>query len=418
MTGTVHIIGAGLAGLACAVRLVGTGRKVLLYEAAGQAGGRCRSYHDDVLDCLIDNGNHLLFSGNTSALAYLEEIGAAHTLAGPARSEISFCDLESGESWTVRPNIGRLPWWIFSAARRVPGTSAVDYLQGLRLRRAGPEATVEQCLDRESVLFRRLWEPLAVAVLNTSTADGDAGLLWAVLRETFGRGEAACHPRMAQEGLSQTFIDPALAYLRANDAEIRFGWRLKGLARGPERDRPDSGTLDFAEGAVEYGKGDSVVLALPPATVATLLPELSVPTGSRAIVNGHFRLARPSNQPPILGLLGGTAQWVFLRDGIASVTVSAADSLAEEPAERIADLLWRDVAKALDRPGEPLPVHRIIKEKRATFAQTPGEASRRPGVAAAGGNLYLAGDWTDTGLPATIEGAVRSGHTAATAIMQ
>jgi uncharacterized protein with NAD-binding domain and iron-sulfur cluster len=98
---------------------------------------------------------------------------------------------------------------------------------------------------------------------------------------------------------------------------------------------------------------------------------------------------------------------------MASVTVSGADALAEEPSETLAPKLWADVAAALELPREPLPPHRIVKEKRATFVQTPANLPRRPPARTALANLVLAGDWTDTGLPATIEGSVRSGHTAA-----
>ena len=93
-------------------------------------------------------------------------------------------------------------------------------------------------------------------------------------------------------------------------------------------------------------------------------------------------------------------------------------SLAGEDAEKIARLVWPEVVKALALPEEsPLPAHRIIKEKRATFAQTPEEAARRPGTRTAFENMFLAGDWTDTGLPATIEGAVKSGFAAAQAVL-
>src|SRR6266404_2862769 len=120
----VHIVGAGLAGLAAAVRLAGAGRDIVLHEASGHAGGRCRSYFDSELGCRIDNGNHLLLSGNRAALDYLERIGAAASLSGPAVPRFDFCDLVNGERWTLAPGSGRLPWWIFSPRRRVPGTNA------------------------------------------------------------------------------------------------------------------------------------------------------------------------------------------------------------------------------------------------------------------------------------------------------
>src|SRR5438270_6676191 len=103
-TGCVHVVGAGLAGLAAAVALADAGRRVILYEAAPHAGGRCRSYFDAELGCRIDNGNHLLLAGNRAALDYLERIGALGSLEGPPEAVFPFVDAASGECWTVRPN--------------------------------------------------------------------------------------------------------------------------------------------------------------------------------------------------------------------------------------------------------------------------------------------------------------------------
>src|SRR5664280_1717549 len=133
MPRSVHIIGAGLAGLATAVRLAAQGVRATVYEATNQAGGRCRSYHDPALGITIDNGNHLLLSGNRAALGYLATIGASDRLAGPSSASFPFIDLATHERWTLRANNGRIPWWIFDRNRRVPGTRARDYLSILRL---------------------------------------------------------------------------------------------------------------------------------------------------------------------------------------------------------------------------------------------------------------------------------------------
>ena len=121
-SGTVHIVGAGLAGLSAAVKLAGSGREVVVHELARHAGGRCRSYFEPALGLNIDNGNHLLLSANRAALALLKTIGSEDKLVGPERAEFAFADLVSGESWTLRPNRGPIPWWIFASSRRAPGT--------------------------------------------------------------------------------------------------------------------------------------------------------------------------------------------------------------------------------------------------------------------------------------------------------
>lgn len=412
----VHIVGAGLAGLTSAVALAKRGIAATLYEASGHAGGRCRSFLDATLDRLIDNGNHLLLSGNVAALQYLDDIGAGDRLHGPDRASFPFVDLASGARWSVRPNTGLLPWWIFAPGRRVPDSTALDYIRALRLAFAGADGTVADCLDRERPLYQRFWEPLAVAALNTPLQTAAASLFWRVVQETFAKGEAACRPRIAHAGLSATFVEPGLSFLRNRSVAVDFGHRLRRIDVTDGR----ATTLDFGTRTVRLNAQDRVLLAVPPDAAAALVPGLTVPVGSHAIVNVHFRLTPaldPAPDPPFLGLIGGVAEWLFVRDDVVSVTVSAADKLAEAPAELIARDTWRDVALALGRQPEPLPPYRVIKERRATFAQTPEAVRRRPKSRTSIANLFLAGDWIDTGLPATIESAVRSGNMAARIII-
>jgi squalene-associated FAD-dependent desaturase len=424
--GRVHVIGAGLAGLAAAVELAGEGYPVVLYEAGPHAGGRCRSYLDGELGVRIDNGNHLLLSGNTAALAYVERIGALDTFEQPAAAVLPFVDIADGARWAVRPSRGVVPWWIFSPARRVPGTRAFDYLAALRLRRAGPVDTVAAVLPRDSVLFRRLWEPLAVAALNTAAEDASARLFWHVLAETVGRGAAACHPMTAREGLSESLVDPALAFLARRGGEIRFGARLKALGFAPGHVGGHIGggvaELVFDDAAVALGPLDNAVLAVPAAVAARIVPDLVVPDDHAPIVNAHFRCDPqpfwPSGAPPFLGIIGGTAEWVFRKRDVVSVTVSAADRIVGRPADELREELWRNVALAFGLMPGPTPPARIVKERRATFRATPAQLQRRPDAATAWANLHLAGDYVETGLPATIEGAIRSGFAAASRVRQ
>ena len=415
MTGAaqrVHIVGAGLAGLSCAVDLAASGVPVTLYEATGQAGGRCRSWHDPTIDRTIDNGNHLLLSGNSAALDYLRRIGAGDALAGPPGAVLPFHDLATGEGWALQPNDGRIPWWLFSPARRVAGAGAISHLRGLAALACAPaDATVADALGRNP-LYRRLWEPLAVAVMNTPAAEASARLLWCAVRETLGAGGQACRPLVARCGLGEAFVEPALRVLAEDDVDMRFGARLRGIAA--ERGRV--AVLRFADTDIPLAPGDAVVLAVPPWSAGEILPDVAMPDRHHAIVNAHFRLDRAVELPggaPLLGLIGGAAQWLFGRADVVSVTVSAAGALVERDSETIAGLLWADVAAALGLDRDAVPPHRIVKEKRATFAQTPDQAARRPGTRTALANLGLAGDWIDTGLPATIEGAIRSGRAAA-----
>lgn len=400
----VHVVGAGLAGLSAALDLSARGVGVTVYEAGPAPGGRCRSYFDRELGCRLDNGNHLLLSGNDAAWAFLDTVGARHTMAGPGAPVFPFADLATGERWTVRPNLGRLPWWLLSRARRVPGATLREFLGVLALRRAGPDSTVSEVLPRGE-LSRRLLEPLAVAALNTPPSQASARLLGAVVDGSLGRGGRACIPAYPREGLSESFIDPAVATLRARGAEVLTGRRIAAL--GIEGGR----VARLGDRAL--GPREAVVLAVPAPVAAGLLPGLTVPDRFEAIVNLHYRADAHPGEAGFLGLIGGAAEWVFVKPGVVSVTISAGNRLVDEPAESLAARVWSELRRVLDGLPERVPAHRVVKEKRATFAATPAQDRRRPPARTGVADLALAGDWTATGLPATIEGAIRSGSVAA-----
>lgn len=408
MAGRVHVIGAGMAGLAAATALAGRGRKVVLYEAAKWAGGRCRSYEDATLGCRIDNGNHLLLSGNHATMAYLARIGAEDSLTGPKRPVFPFIDLVSGAAWTLRLNRGRLPWWVLRKSWRVPNTRARDYLALRRLDHARETDTVAALLGDLDPLYGNLLEPLAIAALNTRPESAAATPLAAVIAESIKRGGRASMPRFPKIGLSESLVDPALSYLRGHDTELRFGARIAGMTISDGR---VTGLVGPSTDEI-VTPDDHVVLAVPPWVAADLMPGLVVPDAFEAILNLHFRAGIDAGEAGFYGLLGGAAEWVFEKTEVVSVTISAANDRLDADADALAAEVWSDLRRAFGLP-RTMPPCRVVKEKRATFAATPEQLARRPKAATGLNNLALAGDYTATGLPATIEGAIRSGETAA-----
>jgi hydroxysqualene dehydroxylase len=413
---TIHVIGAGLAGLSAAVALTeATGRSVVIHESGPVAGGRCRSFLDRSLGLRIDNGNHLLLSGNQSAMAYLRRIGSFDRLNGPADPVFPFMDLKSGEHWSVRPNAGRIPWWILSRERRVPETRLRDYLALRSFTQLRDETVVADAMPRNA-LYWKLVEPLAIAALNTRPHRGLARLLGAVIRETLMQGGEACLPRFPRGGLSEALVDPAIAMLQDRGASIQVGRRV--LALTTEADRVT--LIRTADATIPLDEGDAVVLAVPPWIATDLLPGLTAPNEFEAILNVHFGyLPDPQGllaQTGFLGLLSGTAEWIFLKQDHVSVTISAANRIVDHTPEAIARATWADITRALSLQA-PMPEFRVVKERRATFAATAEQERRRPPARTPLRNLVLAGDWTATGLPATIEGAIRSGRTAANLLL-
>jgi len=412
MSKTVHIIGAGISGLSAAVRLANAGFKIHLHEATQQAGGRCRSYFDGATNLTIDNGNHLLLSGNRHARAYARSIGTEGGLVGPARAQFPFVDLSTGRRWQLDLGDGRLPLWLFDAARRVPDTRLLDYLALMPLAWASPQKAVGAAIPCRGILYDRLVQPLLLAALNVDPPEGSAGLAGAIVRETLLAGGQACRPLIARDGLSAVLVEPAIELLRNKGADICFGHELREFGVADER----INELRFGSDTIALGADEAVILAVPPRAAAALLPGLQTPTRFRAILNAHFRFDPPAGQPALLGVVGGLVEWLFAFPQRLSVTISNGDRLVDQPREEVAHAIWADICKATGIEAD-LPPWQIVRERRATFEATPEQNALRPGPVTARKNLFLAGDWTDTGLPATIEGSVRSGDRAADLVL-
>ncbi|MBV9456133.1 MAG: FAD-dependent oxidoreductase [Bradyrhizobium sp.] len=413
MQKTVHIIGAGISGLSAGVRLANAGYRVQVHEASQQTGGRCRSYFDAATNLTIDNGNHLLLSANHHALAYARSIGTEAGLIGPKVAQFPFVDFTTGQRWLLDLGDSRLPLWVFDDERRVPDTGLLDYLALAPLSWASTSRKVGDVIRCKGTLYDRLVQPLLLAALNVDPPEGSAGLAGAIVRETLLAGGQACRPLIARDGLSAVLVEPAIKLLQGRGADIRLGRELRELVIGAGR---VTGLTFGADDHTDLADGDAVVMAVPPRAAATLLPGLKTPTKFRAIVNAHFRFDPPPGAPPILGVVGGLVEWLFAFPQRLSVTISNGDRLIDMPREELANAIWQDVCKAAGITGE-LPPWQIVRERRATFEATPEQNALRPGAVTSCKNLFLAGDWTDTGLPATIEGSVRSGDRAADLVL-
>lgn len=423
----IYIIGGGLAGLAAAVSLSQrSDAQVILYESSPALGGRARSFYDASLERNIDNGNHLILSGNDAVFKYLNLIDAANSLAGSGYPLFPFVDLEEDKRWDLLLSKGCFPWWVFFAKQRVPDFKFPELLALWKLLKADTQQTVADCLVNGQ-LARRLLKPFAVSALNTSCDAGSALLLGSVVRQSMMKGGKACIPYFPKEGLSETFVDPAVSLIGLQGGKVYTKSRLSEL-------HVTNGSIDhfmINNEKIEVGSEDDVILALSPHVAEQILgsvcPKVKVPNQFESILNLHYavdpnlRIKGSIDKAKFVGVIGGISEWIFIKPGVISITVSAANRFMGCEHENLASLIWQEVQDVLSPVVEtPLPQaipnYRLLWEKRASFVATVEQNHRRPSCYTPYHNLFLAGDWVATGLPATIEGAIRSGFGAAEAV--
>lgn len=401
MSRTVHVVGAGLAGLACALHLARKDVSVTVYEASPQAGGRCRSWHDPVLDRVIDNGTHLILRGNTALRRYLRLAGVRpqHALCpavGPEGKPVPpFTMLRSqGNAETLRPG------WrgLHQEGQGWHGMLAPV----LKLALAAKHQRVADVVG-QSPLYPLFWAPLCLAIMNTKPEHAQARLLGRTLMLALSQGMGGLMPLLAQESLDATFVSPAVAALRAAGGTVRFGTRITAL----EDER-----LILRDGIVLLRPEDRVVLAVPQTVATGLLPDLGPPWPTHSILNVHIRLSEDMAPLPNHGMAGAldtAPQWLFRRSDVLAATISdAGDEMPEAVRHDMESVLNLDLA------GTPW---RAVREQRATLAHTPAVQTMRQALRWNRGRVILAGDWTFAALPCTLETAVRSGFRAAKAYL-
>jgi hypothetical protein len=397
-----HIVGAGIAGLSAALAVTDDGDEAVVYEAAPQPGGRCRTLQPT--DGFIhDNGTHVLFTANGRTLDLLKTVGARDRWFEPEPKGLPLYDGRTGEM----RHVGLSPWSWLLPSRRPQGLTLPDLARILRLVFAAKDCPVASIIGDRPIM-ESLIEPLTVAVLNTPATQASSQRLAYALRQLIRPG--AGRLLVARNGLSADLIEPVVATLEARGASVLTGQRLRMLLTSNERVIG----LALTDRTVMLGTGDRVILALPPYEVERLLPALPVPTFFEPILNVHYHVPGLSS-PRFIGFTGTLAQWALIRPAHVSVTVSAANAVVDQNTADVAARIWREIVPALrglgiEATGDHQPETRVVKEKRATIRQA-AEILPQPPLRPLS-NLALAGDWLGS-LPATIESAVMAGEHAA-----
>ncbi|MDB5804675.1 MAG: squalene-associated FAD-dependent desaturase [Betaproteobacteria bacterium] len=425
-SGRIAVLGGGWAGLAAAVTLARAGRPVDVYEAARTLGGRARRVEIDGI--ALDNGQHILLGAYRDSLAIIRAAGGdPEKLLLRLPLELAF----PGAFRLRAPRSLPAPLHLLVGLIDAQGLSfaekfaAIRFMVGMQLNgfNIADDITVAELIRRHAQppqVVRYLWEPLCIAALNTAIGDSSARIFLRVLRDAFTQGARDSDLLIPRADLGALFPDLAAAAVSKAGGRVRLGESVDSLAADASGWRIGSGT-----GAEHYA---AVACALPPWRAADLLPPQCAHVAAQLralahepILTCYLQYPPHTHLPrPMIGLSREISQWAFDRGqldgpaGLVAVVVSAAGRLRGIDAAELAAAIHAELREVV--PGLETPQwHRVISEKRATFKAAPGLSRPAAGLLLPG--LALAGDFVDSGYPATIEGAVRSGIAAARALL-
>jgi squalene-associated FAD-dependent desaturase len=432
VTRDVIVIGAGFAGLSAATALAERGVSVLVLEARPSLGGRATAFTDPATGQRVDNGQHVLTGAYRETFRFLRRLGTDGDVRLQPGLSVDIIDRAGRASRLACPPVPA-PLHLLLGALRWDAIGWKDVKALARMRSGGgtasPSATVRAWLEQQGQtprLIELLWEPLAVAALNQSIDQAAAPMFRAVLTRTFTRDRRDSALGLLLRRLDELYAVPSKALIERRGGEVRLNAPARVSADGslgPVRVKDETfharalicATAWYSLAAVFEGR---------PAALAGVI-EAAESTQASPIVTVNLWFDRTVTSSAFVGLPGRTMQWVFdtrslLGDSSShlSLVSSGAEAIVGRSNQEIIDLAFGELASAIPRAREAVLQRAVVvREKRATFSVAPDQPPRPPTATGVPG-LFLAGDWIDTGLPATIEGAVVSGHAAANAVLE
>lgn len=431
--------------MSAAAKLTDSGLRVLVLEQSARLGGRASAFTDKVTGERVDNGQHVLFGCYHHTYAFLRRVGAADRAPLQPRLNLPMAGSD-GRVVDLRCPDLPAPWHLLAGLAGWRALSIADRVALLRVgrvvaraRRQGTDAaadavgrdlTVTAWLDRmrqPSNVRDWLWHPLVLAALNQSPDVAAASPFVRVLAQLFGPAVDDASVGLARVPLDAMYAEPARTFIEARGGEVR----VKAPARilidrnGVSGVSTAAGTISapYVVAAVAWHNFAGLWGGTVPASLARIGKTAAELTSS-PIVTVNLWFDGPVMDRPFVGLVDAPIHWIFNKAAIVgedtshlAVVTSAADALAALDNDDVTQVTVDAVRRVLpDARTRRLVRSVVVREQRATFSVAPG-APDRPGTITPVAGLLLAGDWTDTRLPATIEGAVLSGHRAAEAVL-
>ena len=400
----IYIIGAGLAGLSASVHGVKRNYKVNVFESSNLIGGRCRSFFDKKIGLEIDNGNHLVFSANKNFYELCKIIKSLDSLQ-LLPFDLDFFDKKQSFYWNINLEKISLFRIIMNNIELIPGSQLSDYLSILKFLFAKQNSTVYELIGNSNI-YKTFWDPLTLAVMNTSSKNASAKVLAHVLKETIFKGKENCCIYQPKVNWNESVIKPCVNFLKKKGCEIN----LKNILKSIKINNNFITRLDFLTNSIQIKENDLVIFAIPPSNFSKFFPYLSLPKNYNSIVNVHFKLTKTLKDKfskKIIGFINSHTHWLFIKKNYLSVTISNANHLNNLDSEEIANIIWIEICSYMKIKNR-IPSFQVVKEKKATLEQSPLNFSLIRKLKKLPNNVRISGDWTQTSLPCTIEGSILS----------
>jgi squalene-associated FAD-dependent desaturase len=419
------IIGGGLAGLSAASILSSKKFNVTLIESSPKLGGRTYSFRDKETDSEIDNGQHIMMGCYKETLQFVKLIGAENNFDYQENLFLKFIDREKNQ-FQINASSSFYPLNLLKAILNFDALTSDDKISFIILllklpilsKNALKKITVIEWLENENQnpnTIKNFWEILCVGALNTNLEKASAFVFYEVLMQIFYKGNFASTIILPKHGLSESIINPASQFIKSNGGEIILSEVINEFVIKCQK------MVSIKSENKIYDNFDYVISAIPLYALEKIIPKntlnINLELEYSTILNIHIWLKENNLNEKFYGLLDSTLHWIFVKENHVNIVISDANYLADKSKEEIYDLVTNELLQFTSITRENILKYKIIKEKRATFVPAIETLNMRPNSKTSIKNLFLAGDWTNTGLPSTIESAVKSGRIAADFIL-